>query len=607
MAGYAFLIYCFYCFYLHFLWMQLMRDLHDMTILVVDDDKLVLKYLSLLLKREGYNSVITADSGALGLELLKNRRPDLILQDIMMPDMDGFECCRHVRANELDNRVPIIVMTAMTHDDALARSIDAGATDFVSKPIRSFEILSRIRSALTLKQSFDHMEEELMKRKQAEERIRQQNELLRNAYDEIESLYQRLQRDYEIAGEVFIRVAPADHSGFPNIRSISAPASIVGGDLLLLAPRPSGGMHLLLGDFTGHGLSAALGAIPVADIFHRMSENDYPISEIIEEMNRRLRAILPTGLFFCACFVALNSTYDTLTVWNGGMPDVLLVGAQGGIKKRFSSTNLPLGVVETERLVTKGQVVHVAKGDLAYVYSDGIIEVRNPQGVMYGQECFERSFDCGVDPGALFDKVANAFMLFQEGSPRTDDFILAEIKCGTTEGWAVSRTHGSESMSPRWKMSLEMGPENLRSDPLRLVEKMLMEAWELRKHKEDIYLILAELFSNALDYGVLGLDGAMKKSPEGFDEFFSLRQKALETLETGWVNIEVEFTPHPDELVLSIRVEDSGPGFDHSFIGECAFSENITCRGRGIQLLGSMCKSLRYNEKGNCVEAVYAC
>jgi anti-sigma regulatory factor (Ser/Thr protein kinase) len=144
-------------------------------------------------------------------------------------------------------------------------------------------------------------------------------------------------------------------------------------------------------------------------------------------------------------------------------------------------------------------------------------------------------------------------------------------------------------------MSLEMGPENLRSDPLRLVEKMLMEAWELRKHKEDIYLILAELFSNALDYGVLGLDGAMKKSPEGFDEFFSLRQKAL------------EFTPHPDELVLSIRVEDSGPGFDHSFIGECAFSENITCRGRGIQLLGSMCKSLRYNEKGNCVEAVYAC
>ena len=63
MAGYAFLIYCFYCFYLHFLWMQLMRDLHDMTILVVDDDKLVLKYLSLLLKREGYNSVITADWG----------------------------------------------------------------------------------------------------------------------------------------------------------------------------------------------------------------------------------------------------------------------------------------------------------------------------------------------------------------------------------------------------------------------------------------------------------------------------------------------------------------------------------------------------------------
>ena len=149
-----------------------MRDLQDMTILVMDDEKVTLSFLSGILKRAGYHNVITADSGEMGLELLNDHQPDLILQDIMMPGMDGFEFCRQVRANEANRHIPIIVMTALSEGDAINRSVDAGATDFVGKPIHPVELLPRIRSGLTLKQSFDRLEEGLIKHKQTEEALR---------------------------------------------------------------------------------------------------------------------------------------------------------------------------------------------------------------------------------------------------------------------------------------------------------------------------------------------------------------------------------------------------------------------------------------------------
>lgn len=577
-----------------------------MTVLAVDDEESDLKLIRALLRSGGYQSVSTADSGKTGLELLKDLQPDLILQDITMPGMDGFEFCRHVRAHESGRRIPIIVMTGLPQDDIIEECVDAGATDFVSKPINRVEFLSRIRSALTLKQSFDRLEEELILRKQTEERIRQQSLLLKKAYSELELIHQRLNLEYEIAGEVFSRVAPADYSKFPNIRTATAPVSTVGGDVLMVAPKPSGGLNVLLGDFTGHGLSAAIGAIPVSDIFHRMSGEDYSLSEIIFEINRKLKAILPTGLFLCACFLALDDGHNTLTVWNGGLPDALLVGAKGGIKLRFPSDNLPLGLVNSEQLDVQGRMVNVTSGDLVYVISDGIIEARNLSGELYGQERFERNFHPdSVHHESLFDTVFDDFVTFQGQSVPTDDYILTEVQCGIPVASNLTAGKGRRSISPGWQMSMELGPDQLRSDPLQYVLNIIMEAWELRRHREDIYLILAELYSNALDYGVLGLNPAQKKTVDGFIEYVELRQKTLETLNTGWIRIDLQFLPGLDESKLVFRAEDSGPGFDHLSAGECTVAEEGTCGGRGIKLVRSLCKSLVYNDKGNCAEAVY--
>lgn len=157
---------------------------------------------------------------------------------------------------------------------------------------------------------------------------------------------------------------------------------------------------------------------------------------------------------------------------------------------------------------------------------------------------------------------------------------------------------------PCWRLSLELGPELLRSAPVEFVVKKLMESRELRGQKEDIYLLIAELLSNALDYGVLGLNPSLKESPDGYESYFTLRGEALEALAVGWIRIECELIPEPGKFTLIVRVEDSGPGFDQSK-SLCSLSDNFTWHGRGIPLLHSLCKSLVYNEKGNDVEAVY--
>ena len=701
-----------------------MNSEHRTRVLVVDDETSMCLMVRSFLQRSGYDCLCTDDPNN-ALAMLEKDSFGLVISDISMPEVSGVELLR-----EITHRHPgvdTILMTGYKGEYNYSDIIEAGAADFIEKPlvlaelktrvervVRERRTLEEIREANTaLKATLDRMNaiteyaqdaivtmgpdgaitfwnpaaesilgyskeevigknlhsllvppryqalhqeafpefletglgnavgktlelsalrkdgeeiavelslstffddgwqamgllRDITERKKEEERSRQQNERLGKAYDEIELLYQHLQREYDLAADVLSRVATSNYSRFPNIRHVSLPLDTVGGDLLMVERKPSGGINVMLGDFTGHGLSSTIGLVPVAKIFQAMTSKNCSISEIISECNTVLKSILPTGLYLCACFVELNSTHDSITVWNGGMPDVLLVGPRGEIKQRFLSNSLPLGIVDTDRLDVNGQDVSVEDGDALYAYSDGLIEVQNANGDAYGQEGLERSFQHRGDEISLFDRIMNDFGVFNSGSRRLDDVLLAEIKFGPRYVLPASPSHGFRPKSPAWKMSVQLGPDNFRSDPIEFLMTMLLEVWELRGHKENIYLILAELLSNALDYGVLRVDPALRATPEGFGKYFALRQDALETLESGWVKVDVELALHAGEPMLLIRVEDSGPGFDPSMLDSCALAGNLTSCGRGVQLTQALCKSLNYNNKGNCAEARYA-
>ncbi len=123
-------------------------------ILVTDDNPLNVKLLSAKLTRE-YYSVITAENGVQAVEKAASEKPDLILLDVMMPEMDGFEACRQIKANPVTRGIPVVMVTALSDVQDRVRGLDAGADDFLTKPINDIALMARVRSCLRLKALMD--------------------------------------------------------------------------------------------------------------------------------------------------------------------------------------------------------------------------------------------------------------------------------------------------------------------------------------------------------------------------------------------------------------------------------------------------------------------
>jgi hypothetical protein len=120
----------------------------------------------------------------------------------------------------------------------------------------------------------------------------------------------------------------------------------------------------------------------------------------------------------------------------------------------------------------------------------------------------------------------------------------------------------------------------------------------------ELYTILAELYNNALDHGVLGLDSRIKTSTDGFAEYYRLKEERLLSLEGAWIKITLEHSPEPGGGALSIRVVDSGKGFDYQKL-ELSLECNDGYSGRGVPLLRKLCRSLEFHGVGNSVAVDY--
>jgi signal transduction histidine kinase len=135
------------------------------VILVVDDEPANFDVIEILLFKEGYD-LHHRDNGADAIASLESINPDLVLLDVMMPDMDGIEVCQRLKNDRHGQHIPIIIVTALSDKEDLARCIDAGADDFISKPINSTELRARVRSMLRIKSQYDHIQETIMLREE---------------------------------------------------------------------------------------------------------------------------------------------------------------------------------------------------------------------------------------------------------------------------------------------------------------------------------------------------------------------------------------------------------------------------------------------------------
>lgn len=217
----------------------------------------------------------------------------------------------------------------------------------------------------------------------------------------------------------------------PGVRRYTQPLQDLSGDLVLSAVGPKGDVYAMLGDFTGHGLPAALGALPTASIFPAMARKGLPLEVIAEEINGKLSDLLPTGHFCCAAFARLSADHRTLTLLNAGLPDVLLVRAGSHAIEAFPSRSIPLGIQSTWVAADCVEHVEVAPADALYIYSDGVYEARNPDSVQWGRDNLLSTLRDSPAADRLASVVA-AVTRYIGGAAQSDDLTMLELVVSAT-------------------------------------------------------------------------------------------------------------------------------------------------------------------------------
>lgn len=564
-----------------------MTDIASLNILVADDTDSDRMILEAILRKEGHN-VCSAKNGLEAVALFKEKRPDIVLLDALMPELDGFDAARQIKELAGDELVPIIFLTSLQDTESLVHCLDAGGDDFLSKPYNRVILKAKIKSF---------------------NRMRGLHSTMLSQRDQLSQHHNRLLQEQAVAKQVFDNVAHSGCLSASNVRYFLSSLAVFNGDIMVAAIRPNGNMMVLLGDFTGHGLPAAIGAMPLASTFYGMVYKGFSMPDVLREINKKLKTILPVGLFCCATILDLNFRRNRLKVWNGGLPAGIIYRKKDASLTHLRSTHLPLGVLADKSFKDDLQVFELEAGDKIFMWSDGIHESRNLAGDMFGEERLHGIFADNQNPEMLFDEVLGGVKAFIGSGEQDDDLSIVEIKM---EAPAHDNHKSEHAIIPRelspivWDMSFEVKPTSFKVfDPLPFLLNILMDVPELRSFSGSLYTILAELYSNALEHGVLGLNAAMKSSAEGFLEYYREREKRLDEVTEGFVCIHFTYSATIDGGTLCLSVKDSGAGFDY----ESRRGQELPTTGysgRGIALIERLCKSVQYFGCGNKVEVVFA-
>ena len=341
--------------------------------------------------------VKVALNGKTALAIANKQPPDMILLDIMMPEMDGHEVCQKLKANPKTADIPIIFVTAMGEEADELKGLAMGAVDYVSKPISPPILKARVTVHIALKQ----------------------------AQIELQSKNRKLQEERRLVEKIVDKMRSDVQFDNRHLRHIAASLEKTNGDVLFSAFRPDGGQHILLGDFTGHGLPAAIGGPLVSNIFYSRTLQGYSAPTILQELNSVLHRQLPTNLFMAAGMIAITPQRDALHLWNAGLPDGLWLPAEQQAVL-FPSNMPPLGII-ADFTITGGEENHWSAHDRLYLFSDGLIEAKNQAGEMFGYEQLQNRLTQAKTRTESLKKILDHVQHYSTVDDDGDDMTLLEL------------------------------------------------------------------------------------------------------------------------------------------------------------------------------------
>jgi len=505
-----------------------------LRVLVVDDTSTNRQILQVFLKKLGY-AVVLAENGFEALEKFPAEQPDIVLMDVMMPLMDGFEATRRIKELAVDRWVPVVYLTALDKETDLVTGLDSGGDDYMTKPV-SFTVLDAKLRSLRRTLGLQRNLEEARRRTRAitdnladgvinldeTGRIQFCNpavaRIFRYARDEMTGRHvgmlmqdaeggdpdrvidaflsgepprmvgrtrqlrgrrkdgaevplevtvsefsigreryfvgivrdiserlaaearlrdnaERLQRYHDaqedenvLAHSIIRRLTDRDAIGDPQLRHWLRPAANFSGDVIAAARSPEGRLYALFGDAMGHGLAAAISAVPAITVFYGMARRNLPLRLVVAELNRHLCDALPPGRFFAVSLFCADSAGGNAEIWIGGMPEVLQLDGGGRIVGHFASTQMPLGVIDFDEPMCETEIVTGVGGSEFVFFSDGLADAADESGDAFGVDRLAATL-AAAPPARRVEAVRAALMAHIGAAEPRDDISIMTFSC----------------------------------------------------------------------------------------------------------------------------------------------------------------------------------
>ena len=349
-----------------------MHDNSHVEILVVDDDAMSRRVLGQLLSAAGYNCRVCKD-GAEALDTIHEKPPSVLLLDFDMPGPNGAEVLRRLRSDQdpAVAQIPAIMLTAHGSEQSEVSCLQAGADDFVTKPVNSSVLRARIETQL---------------------RLRSMRRQLERQNDELEKWRRDLERDLAAARLTQQSLIPQKPLLLPGwqIATCYRPVIQVGGDIYGWLRMRDGRVLFWIADGTGHGAAAALLTTLAKLLFHHGSmDHDSPAS-LMEAVDNDFRSTFGARSFMTAMCVALNPATGQAQVVGAGHPPLLVV-RRDGTTESIPSAAPPLGLIK--RAAFNETPVGLEPGDAFLLYTDGLFWWSKDERHRVTPEQFEKVLD----------------------------------------------------------------------------------------------------------------------------------------------------------------------------------------------------------------------
>jgi len=397
-----------------------MKKLSDCRVLLVDDAKANLDILVEGLKSD--HKLSLALNGEMALQVAARTPPDLVLLDIMMPGMDGYEVCRRLRQMPETAEVPIMFLSSLEEVQNKTRGFEVGANDYLTKPFEMLEVKARVRSLLKAKAYSDAVKEQIA------------SEL-------------RVAREIQM-GMLPHDFAPLEQAYGVSFGAILEPAREVGGDLYGVCAAGPERLVVFLGDVSGKGIPASMFMVRAISLARLLAREIAEPERILARLNDELAVDNPSGMFVTFLCTVFEPKSHRLVLANAGHCRPVLLSA--GQAPRWAVKNLGTALGFEPALKFERTELSLKPGDALILYSDGVSEAFNLQDECYGNERLLADAVTFVGQSApnLSASLLQKVRAFAGGAPQSDDIAILALKVQPEKTEGPENSFSQSPLSP---------------------------------------------------------------------------------------------------------------------------------------------------------------